>query len=82
MTATHFARINTSQRVVPVTRWGRCLVVHHGGNHVSTCTYDARFTLYPKGTRIVQAGAETSLHFPAVGKYPAMVQRMVDEPTW
>lgn len=80
MNTTHFARINASSRIVPVTRWGRCLVIHHGGNSVSLCTYDHRFTLYPKGTKLMQHGEQLSLICPAVGKYPQCAQHFYEVP--
>jgi len=51
---THFAVIVSSGRAVPVIRRGRLLmVINHvypnGDLSISTCRYDRRFKLMPKG---------------------------------
>lgn len=48
---THYAVIVCSGRLVPVIRRGRLLIVLHSRSSVSTCTYDGRFHLMPKGWR-------------------------------
>lgn len=51
MKPTHYAVIVSSQRMVPVIRMGRLLMVLHtpskGQQPVSTCRYDKRFALLP-----------------------------------
>ena len=53
---THFAIVVSSGRIVRVIRRGKLLVVLHprhgrGYDAVSTCRYDGRFKLLPKGYR-------------------------------
>lgn len=52
---THFAIIKLSNRIIPVTRMGKLLIVHHGPckdnrqlQSISTVKYDHRFKLLPK----------------------------------